>query len=88
MKSLVKSLSIKCKPVDVFHECPKCGTQELIAVDGDVLCSSCPWDSVLLYANILFEQKVGPFFKRPDAWNAEKPDFALGLTRPSVSVVA
>jgi hypothetical protein len=54
----------------------------------DVLCSSCPWDSVLLYANILFEQQAGPFFKLPEARDVEKPDFSLGSIRPSVSVVA
>jgi hypothetical protein len=61
-KSISKSLALK-KPVDVFKECPRCHCKELIPVMGDVLCSSCSWDSIEQYANALFDQKIGILFR-------------------------
>ncbi len=34
----------RTKPVDHFKGCPRCGNK-VIAVDRDVICSSCDWDS-------------------------------------------
>jgi len=88
MNSLKVNLSSVCKPVDAFHSCPKCGCAELIAVDGDVLCSSCPWDSITIFADALFEQKVGLLFRRDAVDAPRKQNLSLGSARPSVSVVA
>lgn len=33
-------------PMDHFKKCPKCGDKNLIAINPDVLCSVCDWDSL------------------------------------------
>ena len=54
------------RPADVFKKCPRCGCAEMIRVEGDVLCSNCTWDSITLYADALFEQKVNLFNRKDD----------------------
>jgi hypothetical protein len=32
-------------PAEAIKQCPRCGCNELIPIDTDVLCGRCPWDS-------------------------------------------
>jgi hypothetical protein len=87
MKTSIKKSTSLQKPVDVFTECPRCQCKELIAVMGDVLCSACAWDSIEVYASVLFDQKIGLLF-RPSEREVQNETLVVASPCSIISSVA
>lgn len=43
-------------PVKVFTSCPSCGSKEIFPIDEQVFCTDCSWNSIKVYADLLFSK--------------------------------
>lgn len=43
------------KPSDVFTQCPACASPNIFAFEGDVFCTYCDWNSIILRADAQFD---------------------------------
>ncbi len=57
LDALNRSLGVKT-PAQVFKNCPGCKNEELLEFEGEVLCTRCSWDSVLIHAEVLAEAQI------------------------------
>ncbi len=55
------------RPCDVFNKCPACECANLISVDSDLICSRCDWNSIVAYADALFDQGIGIVFESEES---------------------
>ena len=52
LDSLNEQLGVKT-PAQIFTKCPRCKRDDLLEFEGEVFCNHCPWDSVLMNAEVL-----------------------------------
>ena len=43
------------KPSDVFTQCPACESPNIFAFEGDVFCTYCDWNTIILRADAMFD---------------------------------
>lgn len=52
-------------PNQTFHQCPCCGSKDLVTVEIDVLCTECSWDSLEAHISAgALDQAIDDYFSQ------------------------